>query len=154
MNRDEFFTKYLFCEYDIVAHYSFKHSVIDENIVDRIFCVKNIDFETETVDVIDIFSGEEFFHVSASKLEKCYDLVPGDAVIVHAPSGKHAVHAWSSKNMKFVGKEAMIKHVHFNESFVKLEGTDDYQWFLVALLEPAEAGIVIDTKLVDNFLCE
>lgn len=152
MKIEEFIEKYGYDVGDKVVHRYYEHIPCNINLVDYTFRVEDINYEAETVDVIEEYNGKNKYEVPARLFSKLPDFKIGDEVIIHRPAIGSAFPGWISETMdKYVGEIREISEFNRNYDFVKLNGLD--YWFGLGTLEPVrEAAFDADLGDTDDFL--
>lgn len=149
---EEFIEKYGYDVGDKVVHHYYEHIPCNINLVDYTFRVEHINYEAETVDVIEEYNGKNKYEVPARLFSKLPDFKIGDEVIIHKPAIGSVFPGWVSIAMdELVGETREISEFNRSFDFVKLNGLS--YWFGLGTLEPAhEAAFDADLGNTDDFL--
>lgn len=152
MKIEEFIEKYGYDVGDKVVHHYYEYIPCNINLVDYTFIVEDINYEAETVDVIEEYNDKHKYEVPARLFSKLPDFKIGDEVVIHKPAIGSAFPAWKSEAMdKHVGETREISEFNRNYDFVKLNGLS--YWFGLGTLEPVcEATFDADLGNTDDFL--
>lgn len=152
-SMEEFIAKYGYDVGDNVVHYSYEHTPHNENLADYTFMVVYINYEAETVDVIEKYHSKHKYEIPARLFSKLPDFKTGDEVIIHKPTIGSDFPGWVGEAMnKHVGEIREISKFYRSYDFVNLRGLEPYLFGLGILESVSEAAFDADLGDTEDFL--